>query len=180
MDLPYNFMANYCELVLYLGRCPSDGLPEGRFYPDNKDPFSINRIGSAIRIIERYLLPSQNWGLIVDYNNLVKDNAEADKLAEHAKRCFNGSQEIIEPHMCMHGRIIFARKIRFDNCYEKDAGSIIATMKKSGHIPNELTQKAERIRRTNNSEAIIGRHLSELVGKEDDLWRSALKVYSLD
>ena len=71
--------------------------------------------------------------------------------------------------MCMHGRIIFSSKIRFDNCGETNASTIIETMKKSGHIPNALVLAAERIRKKSNSKEAIRHELSQLTGKEDDL-----------
>src|SRR5512139_3641762 len=117
-------MGNYCELVLYVGRCHADGLPPGRFFPGDDDPYSRKRMSEALRTIEKYLLPSQNWGLIIDYNELVSTNADADALAEHARRVFPHAQEIIEPHQCIHGKIIFGRKIRFANCSESDADTI--------------------------------------------------------
>jgi len=170
-------MKNYCELVLYVGRCLSDGLPPGRFYPENSDPSSLNRISAAIRIIDQYLLPFQSFGLIIDYNDLVNDNGEADKLTEYAKKHFQNATEIIEPHMCIHGRIIFARKIRFDPCAENDADSIIKTMKMSGHVPNRLIQKAVWIRRNSGSETTIRSELHELKEKEDGIWKSVLNIY---
>jgi hypothetical protein len=170
-------MSSYCELVLYVGRCLSDGLMPGRFFPENRDPFSLKRISVAHRTIERYLLPFQSFGLIIDYNDLVNDNAEADMLVEYAKKHFQNATEIIEPHMCIHGRIIFARKIRFDHCCENDADGIIKTMKLSGHLPNKLIQKAEWIRRNSGSEATVKRELHELYKKEDQIWRSVFNIY---
>ena len=170
-------MSNYCELVLYVGRSLSNGLAPGRFYPENHDPFSLNRISVALRTIEIYLLPSQSFGLIIDYNELVKDNGEADKLIEYADKHFQNATEIIQPHMCIHGRIIFARKIRFDHCSENDADGIIKTMKMSGHVPNKLIQKAAWIRRNYNSETIIRNELYELSKAEDEIWKSALRIY---
>ncbi len=170
-------MSNYCELSLYTGRCLSNGLAPGRFYPGNKDVFSLNRISVALRTIERYLLPFQNWGLIIDYNGLVKDNTEADLLVEYAKRHYNQVREIIEPHMCIHGRIIFARKLRFDGCSESDADTIVKIMKMSGHIPNELNQKADWLRKAGNSEQTIMIKLNELKNEMDDFWKRALKFY---
>jgi hypothetical protein len=110
----------------------------------------------------------------------VKNNAEADMLAEYARKHFSGCGEILEPHMCMHGRIIFARKIRFDECTEKDIAGMIETMKQSGHIPNELIKKAERIQKTSNSGAVIKSELSELMSRENEVWKSAFKFYSSD
>jgi len=170
-------MNNYCELSLYTGRCLSNGLAPGRFYPEKGDIFSLNRTSAALRTIERYLLPFQNWGLIIDYDGLVKDNAEADILAAYAKRHFNNAREIIEPHMCIHGRIIFARKIRFDDCVESDADTVVKIMKMSGHIPNEFNQKVDWLRKTGNSEKAIRSKLTELENKMDDFWKSALKFY---
>lgn len=170
-------MRNYCELVLYVGRCLSDGLAPGRFYPENSDPFSLHRIAVAHGTIERYLLPVQSFGLIIDYNDLVKDNGEADKLMEYAKKHFPNATEIIEPHMCIHGRIIFARKIRFDHCDENDAGGIVKTMKMSGHVPNKLIQKAAWIRRNSGSETTVRSELRELNKKEDEIWESVFNIY---
>ncbi|MGO9612217.1 MAG: hypothetical protein ACLPX5_04195 [Dissulfurispiraceae bacterium] len=170
-------MSNYCEIVLYVGRCLCDGLMPGRFYSENDDPYSLRRIADALRTIEKYLLPSQNWGLIIDYNNLVKDNIEADKLVEHAKRNFPNAREIIEPYVCIHGRIVFARKIRIDGCLEGDADDIVEVMKKSRHEPNEFTKKANWIKKTYESEAIRASELRELQEKEDDFWRGVLKFY---
>jgi hypothetical protein len=170
-------MRNYCELVLFVGRCLSDGLAPGRFDPENSDPFSLNRISVAQRTIERYLLPFQSFGLIIDYNDLVNDNGEADRLMEHAKRHFPNATEIIEPHMCIHGRIIFARKIRFAHCGENDAYGIIKTMKMSGHVPNKLIQKAALIRRNSGSETTVRSELRELNKQEDEIWKSVLNVY---
>jgi hypothetical protein len=170
-------MRSYCELVLYIGRCLSDGLAPGRFYPENSDPFSRNRMSVALRIIERYILPSQSFGLIIDYNDLVKDNGEADKLMAYAKKQFPDAVEIIEPHMCIHGRIIFARKIRFDPCCENGVDGIIKTMKMSGHVPNKLIQKGAWIRKNSGSEATIRIELYELNKTEDEIWRSVLNTY---
>jgi len=170
-------MRNYCEFVLYVGRCLSDGLAPGRFYPECSDPFSLNRISVALRTIERYLLPFQSFGLIIDYNTLVNDNGEADKLMGHAKKHFQNATEIIEPHMCIHGRIIFARKIRFDHCCENDADGIIKTMKMSGHVPNKLIQKAAWIRRNSGSEITVRSALRELNKEEDEIWKSVLNIY---
>jgi hypothetical protein len=170
-------MRNYCELVLYVARCLSDGLAPGRFYPENSDPFSLNRISAALRTIERYLLPFQSFGLIIDYNELVNDNGEADKLMEYAKKHFQNATEILEPHMCIHGRIIFARKIRFDHCCENDADGIIETLKMSGHVPNKLIQKAALIRRNSGSETTVRSELRELNKKEDEIWNSVFNIY---
>jgi hypothetical protein len=170
-------VSNYCELSLYTARCLSNGLAPGRFYPEKNDIFSLNRIAAARRTIDRYLLPFQNWGLIIDYHGLVKDNAEADILADYAKRHFDNAREIIEPHMCIHGRIIFARKIRFDGCSEGDADTIVKIMKVSGHIPNELNQKADWIRKTGDSEKTIISRITALENTIDDFWKSALKFY---
>jgi len=170
-------MSSYCEISLYTGRCLSNGLAPGRFYPEKNDIFSLNRISAARRTIERYLLPFQNWGLIIDYNGLVKDNAEADILVEYSKRHFDNAREIIEPHMCIHGRIIFARKIKFDGCSESDVDTIVKTMKMSGHIPHELNQKVDWLRKTGNSEETIRSQLTELENRMDDVWKSALKFY---
>jgi hypothetical protein len=170
-------MSNYCELVLYVGRCLSNGLAPGRFYPENGDPFSLNRISVARRTIEMYLLQSQSFGLIIDYNELVKDNGEADKLIEYAKKNFINVTEIIDLHMCIHGRIIFARKIRFDDCNENDADSIVKKMMMSGHVPNKFIHKAALIRSNSNSEAIVRSELCELSKTVDEIWKSALKIY---
>ena len=67
---------------------------------------------------------------------------------EYAKKHFQNATEIIEPYMCIHGRIIFTRKIRFDRCGEKDSDGIVKTKKMSGHVPNKLIQKASWIRKT--------------------------------
>ena len=149
----------------------------GRFYPENSDPVSLNRMSVAHRTIERYLLPFQSFGLIIDYNDLVNNNDEADKLVEYAKKQFQNAAEIIEPHMCIHGRIIFARKIRFDHCGEDDAKGIIKTIKLSGHVPNKLIQKAAWIRRNSGSETAVRRELRELNKKEDEVWKSVLNIY---
>ena len=170
-------MRNYCELVLYVARCLSDGLAPGRFYPESSDPFSLNRISVALRTIERYLLPFQSFGLIIDYNDLVKDNGEADKLMEYAKEHFPNTTEIIEPHMCIHGRIIFARKIRFNHCSESDVDSIVKTMKMSGHVPNKLILKAAWIRKNSGSDTTVRRELNELNKKENEIWKSVLNIY---
>ncbi len=170
-------MKRYCELVLYVGRCHADGLPPGRFSPLSEDPYSRKRISDALRTIEKYLLPSQKWGLIIDYDGLVKDNEEADDLADYAKKAFPGAREIIEPHQCIHGKIIFGRKIRFDNCGEEDADGIINGMKRSGHIPNEFTRKADWIRKCHHSREAVRTKLGELEERLDDYWRSALRFY---
>jgi hypothetical protein len=170
-------MRNYCELVLYVGRCLADGLMPGRFYPGNSDPVSLNRTSIAHRTIERYLLPFQSFGLIIDYNDLVNNNDEANNLVEYAKKQFRNATEIIEPHMCIHGRIIFARKIRFDHCCENDADGIIKTMKMSGHVPNKLIQKAAWIRRNSGSEITVRSELRELNKEEDEIWKSVLNIY---
>ena len=106
-------MRNYCELVLYVGRCLSDGLAPGSFYSGSSDPFSLNSISVALRTIERYLLPFQSFGLIIDYNDLVKDNGEADKLMEYAKetlsKCYGDYRATYvhtwENHFCQEDKI---------------------------------------------------------------------------
>ena len=96
---------------------------------------------------------------------------------EYAEKHFRNATEIIEPHMCIHGRIIFARKIRFDHCCENDADGIIKTMKMSGHVPNKLIQEAAWIRRNSNSETLARSELCKLSKKEDESWKSALRIY---
>jgi hypothetical protein len=170
-------MNRYCELVLYVGRCHADGLPPGRFSGEHDNPYSRARLTAALRTIGRYLLPSHKWGLIIDYDHLVKDNAEADALAEFAARAFPHAREIIEPHQCIHGKIIFSRKIRFDACVEQEVATVVETLKASGHIPNEFRRKAEWIRAHHHAEEAIARNLSDLEKRADDFWRSALKFY---
>lgn len=170
-------MNHYCELVLYVGRCHADGLPPGRFSGESDNPYFRERISTALGTIGRYLLPSQKWGLIIDYDHLVKDNAQADALAEFALRTFPRAKEVIEPHQCIHGKIIFSRKIRFGGCSEQDGAAMIEALKASGHIPNEFRRKAERIRTSDHAEESKRRNLEELERRLDEFWSSALKFY---
>jgi hypothetical protein len=50
-------------------------------------------------------------------------------------------------------------------------------MKMSGHIPNELNQKADWLRKTGNSEQAIIIKLNELKNEMDDFWKRVLKFY---
>lgn len=169
---------HYCELVLYVGRCHADGLPAGRFPAAPTDPYSVKRMSDALTTIERYLRPAQRWGLIIDYNSLVSSNAEAERLAAHALEHFGAATEVLEPHQCIHGRIIFSRKIRIPGCSGEDADSVVRVMKESGHRPHEFVQKVERVRKLYPSENRVREEIRELEGEIDRIWRAALKFYN--
>ena len=79
--------------------------------------------------------------------------------------------------MCIHGRIIFARKIRFNHCSESDVDGIVKTMMMSGHVPNKLILKAAWIRRNSGSETTVRSELNELNKKEYEIWKSVLNIY---
>jgi hypothetical protein len=169
---------SYCELVLYVGRCHADGLPAGRFPATLTDPYSMKRMSDALKTIERYLRPTQRWGLVIDYNSLVSSNAEADRLAGHALKHFPYATEVLEPHQCIHGKIIFSRKIRYPGCSEEAADAIVRVMKESGHLPNEFVLKVERVRKLHASEGRVREEIGELEKEIDRIWRAALKFYS--
>ena len=164
-----------CELLLYVGRCLNDGLGEGRFYPDRDDPYAKKRVYDGLRIIRTYLKAPFSQTLIVDSNDLVSTNDEAESLIGYARKHFPNVKEVIEPHNNMHGRIIFARKIVFENCCASDSQRIIDTMKKSGHKPRGYLRKEESIRKTYTVEPFITIHLRELEGQIDNYWRNALR-----
>jgi len=168
----------YCELVVYVGRCHADGLPAGRFPAALTDPYSVKRMSDARKTIERYLIPTQRWGLIIDYHSLVSSNAEADRLALYILKRVPSAMEVLEPHQCIHGKIIFSRKIRFPGCSEKDVETIVKMLKESGHVPNEFLLEAERVRTLYRSEDRVREKIRELEEEIDSIWRAALKFYS--
>ena len=86
--------------------------------------------------------------------------------------------EVLEPHQCIHGKIIFSRKIRFPGCSEKDVETIVKMLKESGHVPNEFLLEAERVRTLYRSEDRVREKIRELEEEIDSIWRAALKFYS--
>jgi len=134
----------YLELTLYFAHCNSRGIVEGRFdseydgseYIKRKRIFAIEVIGKElVRAIEGNL-PWNN--IVYGFSNFVSDEREAITLIEFLERGIKGSTGFIEPYDCMHGRLRFFRKIKFEGVGLEDMAIVIRGVKESElHLTSE-------------------------------------------
>jgi hypothetical protein len=172
---------NYAELKLYYGLCDSDGCPEGKFYPDRTDDWSVRMFKYAIDLVNKNIDPNYPWKSVrLGWEHFVESEDEARKLIDYAQYNIRGARSELSLVKCMHGNIAFWRKIDFDGWKKDQEQFLIEELKKSGYIPTDK----ERVRLENMYRQILpeeefNRTIKEFLdGRDPDrFWKEALRFY---
>lgn len=112
------------ELMLYRAHCHADGCSEGDFKIERADEWTMQRYQIAMQTIERYL--RSDWGLqLSGMYDSVSSEQDAQELTAICQKEFEGANPIIKLSHCVHGRIIFDRKVEFGRCNLDDIDDLV-------------------------------------------------------
>ncbi len=134
------------DLLLYRAFCPADGCSEGSFRDENASDRERNRHQRAMQITGKYL--RLDWGLQLSMMyDLVHSEEEAQEFVKICQEEFEGITLIIKLSHCVHGKIIFDRKVEFENYTLDDIDDLIDRMRgldymKSHEITYSRLQRA--------------------------------------
>lgn len=172
----------YAELKLYYGLCQSDGCGEGEFLPTREDNYSVTRFTRAMRTVQRYLQPDNEWGLhFGSWERIVRNEDEAKTLIQFAEQNIRGASGLIELVDSMHGKIAFWRKIHFAGWKKAQQEELLRELKKSGYIPRDETK--ERLENQLTSGDKLDEYWNKVIEEDlkkldpDGPWKEALKFF---
>ncbi len=133
--------------MLYRANCHADGCSEGFFLKsDRADKRTMENYSRAMKTVEEYLNDESLLQFSGVYD-LVSSEKEAQKLISIFQKEFEGINPIIKLSNCVHGRIIFDRKIEFGKHNLDDIDDLISKIKdfdymKQHHIDSHRLEES--------------------------------------
>ncbi len=123
------------EMTLYRAHCEADG--QSNFQPTSNPSDDVKkRIGQAIETVRKYM--GYSFGLHnAGTEGFLESEDQAKGLIAYLKDTMEGVDDSIDIVKCMHGRIVFDRKIVFSGRDRGQIDELIAAVKKAKYEGKE-------------------------------------------